>query len=143
MVEGRLYEHGTFFAFVTGQVMSKILIIEDDEQVRDSVSLSLESVGYEVMEAATCQEGLQSHKKFGASVIISDVVSLENEGGEILRSLCQQSPDIPLITLTGTISDAHRTKSDTQPTGPMSPHTLQKPFTFDELLATVQNALIR
>ena len=123
--------------------MNKILIIEDDKQVRDSVSLSLESVGYEVMEAATCQEGLQNHKKFGASVIISDVVSLENEGGEILRSLCQQSPDIPLITLTGTISDADRTKSDTQPTGPMSPYTLQKPFTLDELLATVQSALIR
>ena len=118
--------------------MNKILIIEDDKQVRDSVSLSLESVGYEVMEAATCQEGLQNHKIFGASVIISDAVSLENEGGEILRRLCQQSPDIPLITLTGTISDA-----DIQQTGPMSPHTLQKPFTLDELLATVQSALIR
>ena len=33
--------------------MEKILIIEDDEQVRDSVYLSLESVGYEVMEVAT------------------------------------------------------------------------------------------
>ena len=123
--------------------MNKILIIEDDEQVRDSVSLSLESVGYEVMEAATCQEGLQNHKKFGASVIISDVVSLETEGGEILRSLCQKSPDIPVISLTGTISDADSTKSDIQPTGPMSPHTLQKPFTLDALLATVQSALIR
>ena len=123
--------------------MKKILIIEDDEQVRDSVSLSLESVGYEVMEAATCQEGLQNHKKFGASVIISDVVSLETEGGDILRSLCQKSSDMSLITLTGTVSNANSTKSDVQPTGPMSPHTLQKPFTLDELLATVQSALIR
>ncbi|MDX2348508.1 MAG: response regulator [Nitrospirota bacterium] len=123
--------------------MKKILIIEDDEQVRDSVYLSLESVGYEVMEAATCKEGLQNHKKFGASVIISDEVSLETEGGEILRSLCQQSPHIPLITLTGTISEAVSTKSDIQPKGPMSPHTLQKPFTLDELLATVQSAFIR
>jgi len=119
--------------------MNKILIIEDDKQVRDSVSLSLESVGYEVMEAATCQEGLQNHKTFGASVIISDEVSLESQGGVILRGICQQSPDIPLITLTGTI----RMKSDIQPTGPTSPHTLQKPFTLDELLATVQSALIR
>jgi DNA-binding response OmpR family regulator len=117
--------------------MSKILIIEDDVLVRDSVSLSLESVGYEVMEAATCQEGLENHQQFGASVIISDVVSLEDEGGESLRRLCQQSPDIPLITLTGTMS----TKSDSQPIGSMSRHTLQKPFTLDELLATVQSAL--
>jgi two-component system KDP operon response regulator KdpE len=123
--------------------MNKILIIEDDEQVRACVSLSLESVGYEVMEAATCQEGLQNHKKFGASVIISDEVSLESQGGVILRGICQQSQDIPLITLTGTISDADSAKSDIQPTGPMSPHTLQKPFTLDELLATVQSAFIR
>ncbi len=123
--------------------MNKILIIKDDGQVRNSVSLSLESVGYEMLEAATCQEGLQNNKKFAASVIISDVLSLENEGGEILRRLCQQSSDNPLITLTGTISDADRSKSDIQPTGPMSPHTLQQPFTLDELLATVQSALIR
>jgi|GEM_PF-2920164 len=133
-------EHSLLFL---REVMNKILIIEDDEQVRDSVSLSLESVGYEVMEAATCQEGLQNHKKFGASVIISDVVSLETEGGEILRSLCQKSPDIPLITLTGTISEVDSTKSDIPSIGPISPHTLQKPFTLDELLATVQSALIR
>jgi len=123
--------------------MNKILIIEDDKQVRDSVSLSLESVGYEVMEAATCQEGLQNHKTFGASVIISDEVSLESQGGVILRGICQQSQGIPLITLTGTISDADSAKSDIQPTEPMSPHTLQKPFTLDELLATVQSAFIR
>ncbi len=120
--------------------MSKILIIEDDVQVRDSVSLSLESVGYEVMEAATCQEGLQSHKQFGASVIISDVVSLEHEGGALLRQICQQSSDLPLITLMGTLSDDNA-PSCSHPDMSLSAHTLQKPFTLDELLATVQSAL--
>lgn len=120
--------------------MSKILIIEDDQLVRNSVSLSLESAGYEVMEAATCQEGLQNHQQFGASVIISDAVSLENEGGEVLRRFCRQSPHVPLITLTGTLSDA--TNVEVQATEEtVSPRTLQKPFTLDELLATVQSAL--
>ncbi len=121
--------------------MEKILIIEDDALVRDSVSLSLESVGYEVMEAATCQEGLHSQKQFGASVIISDVVSLEHDGGELLRQLCQQSSDLPLITLMGTLCDSDRTPSRYQSALSKSAHTLQKPFTLDELLATVQNAL--
>lgn len=123
--------------------MKKILIIEDDAQVRDSVSLSLESAGYVVMEAATCQEGLQRDKYFGASVIISDVVSLENEGGELLRRFCLQSPDIPLITLMGTLSYSDNTQSKTRTAMPMSPHTLHKPFTLDELLETVQSALAR
>ena len=121
--------------------MNKILVIEDDQLVRDSVSLSLESVGYEVMEAATCQEGLQNQKQFGASVIISDIVSLEHDGGELLRQMCQLSSDLPLITLMGTLPDPDRPLSRSQSDRPISTHTLQKPFTLDELLATVQNAL--
>lgn len=120
--------------------MNKILVIEDDKQVRDSVSLSLESAGYEVMEAATCREGLQNHKRFGASVIISDVVSLEKKEGVLLRRLCRQSSHIPLITLMGTLSDSPSVLGNSYSVPP-SPHTLQKPFTLDELLETVENAL--
>ena len=121
--------------------MDKILVIEDDQQVRNSVSLSLESAGYVVMEAANCREGLQNHKQFGPSVIISDVVSLEHEGGELLRRMCQSAADIPLITLMGTLPDYDLTSSSVQSNNPESCHTLQKPFTLDELLDTVQRAL--
>ena len=122
-------------------MLNKILVIEDDKLVRDSVSLSLESAGYEVMEAATCREGLQSHRQFGASVIISDVVSLEKEEGQLLRQLCHQSQHIPLITLLGTLSDSPVVVFENSDSVPTSPHILQKPFTLDELLETVQSAL--
>ena len=123
--------------------MNKILVIEDDEQVRDSVSLSLESAGYVVMEAATCQEGLQNQQQFCPTVIISDVVSLEDEGGEFLRQMSQLSAGVPLITLMGTLSDSETGPSRAQSVMPTSRHTLHKPFTLDELLATVQSALTR
>ena len=119
--------------------MQKVLVIEDDELVRDSVLLSLESAGYEVMEAASSLEGLQSQKQFGASVIISDALSLENEEGKAFQQFCLQSPGIPLITLMGSMSDSDTLHSDSAVS--KSPHTLQKPFTLDELLATVENAL--
>ena len=121
--------------------MNKILVIEDDELVRDSVSLSLESAGYVVMEAATCHEGLQNQQQFDPSVIISDVVSLEHEGGELFRRMCQASANIPVIALMGTISNSDTTSSRGQSFMPTARHTLQKPFTVDELLATVQSAL--
>ena len=120
--------------------MKKILVIEDDELVRDSVSLSLKSAGYDVVDAATCQEGLQNQKQFGPSVIISDIVSLE-EGGEVVQKIRQQSDDIPLITMMGTLSDSDTKVPDPQSFMQTSSHTLQKPFTLDELLETVQNAL--
>ena len=52
----RSHEKGIYLAVFRETDMNKILIIENDEQVRDSVSRSLESAGYVVMEAATCQE---------------------------------------------------------------------------------------
>ena len=121
--------------------MQKVLVVEDDELVRDSVSLSLESAGYEVMEAASGLEGLQSQKQFGASVIISDALSLENEEGKAFQQFCLQSPDIPLITLVGSMSDSDTLHSGTPSAVSKFPHTLQKPFTLDELLTTVENAL--
>ncbi|MEC4681111.1 MAG: response regulator [Nitrospirota bacterium] len=133
----RSHEKGIYLAVFRETDMNKILIIENDEQVRDSVSRSLESAGYVVMEAATYQEGLHNHKQFCAPVIISDVVSLEREEGEPLHRFRQQSPDIPIISLTGTVSDPDYSSSKTCPTLPMSLHTLQKPFTLDELLGTV------
>ena len=125
------------------KVMNKILVIEDDKQVRNSVPLSLESAGYVVMEAAMCEEGLKNHKEFSPSVIISDAGSLELEGGDLIRRMCQQSAHLPLITLMGTLPDSDTIFPRPQHIVPMSSHTVHKPFTLDELLATVQSALTR
>ncbi len=121
--------------------MNRILVIDDDIQVRESVSLSLETAGYTVMAAGTCQEGLQNHENFQASLIIMDVVAMEEREDEPTRTISQQSPSIPMITLTGNIPASGGTMR--------GPHhilqpicTLQKPFTVDELLQTVQRALV-
>jgi CheY-like chemotaxis protein len=125
--------------------MNRILIIDDDRQVREAVSLSLEMAGYSVMVAGTSQEGLHNHEKFQASLIIMDVVALADGEDEPIRLVSQQFSSIPMITLTGNI-----------PSSPFSGGTkrflhqffqpictLQKPFTVDELLQTVQRVLAR
>ncbi|WP_342347591.1 response regulator [uncultured Nitrospira sp.] len=121
--------------------MNRILVIDDDIQVRESVSLSLETAGYTVMAAGTCQEGLQNHENFQASLIIMDVVAMEEREDEPTGTISQKSPSVPMITLTGNIPASGGTMR--------GPHhilhpicTLQKPFTVDELLQTVQRALV-
>jgi DNA-binding NtrC family response regulator len=121
--------------------MNRILVIDNDIQVRESVSLSLETAGYMVMAAKSCQEGLQNHENFQASLIIMDVLAMEEREAEFTPPVNKQSSSIPMITLTGNIPGSG---------GPMKgPHqifqpicTLQKPFTVDELLQTVQRALV-
>jgi DNA-binding NtrC family response regulator len=121
--------------------MNRILLIDDDIQVRESVSLSLETAGYTVMVAGTCQEGLQNHENFQASLIIMDVVAMEEREDEPTGPVSEQPSSIPMITLTGNIpASAGTTKGPHQIFQPIG--TLQKPFTVDELLQTVQRALV-
>jgi len=123
--------------------MNRILVIDDDSQVRESVSRSLEMAGYTVMGAGSSQEGFYRYEKFQASLIIMDVVALvDGEDGPI-RQVPQRFSSIPMITLTGNIP------SSPFPGGtqrflhqffqPIC--TLQKPFTVDELLQTVKRVL--
>ncbi|MDR4460249.1 MAG: response regulator [Nitrospirales bacterium] len=121
--------------------MNRILVIDDDIQVRESVSLSLESAGYTVMAAGSCQEGLQNHENFQASLIIMDVVAMEEREDEPTGPVSEQSSRIPIITLTGNIPASGGTmKGPHQLFQPIC--TLQKPFTVDELLQTVQRVLV-
>ncbi|GJL69405.1 MAG: hypothetical protein NPIRA06_20400 [Nitrospirales bacterium] len=116
-------------------------MIDDDIQVRESLSLSLESAGYTVMAAGTCQEGLQNHENFQASLIIVDVVAMEERVDEPTGLVSGPSPSIPMITLTGNIPTPGGTvKGPHQLFQPIC--TLQKPFTVDELLQTVKRALV-
>ncbi|HSF10265.1 MAG TPA: response regulator [Nitrospirales bacterium] len=121
--------------------MNRILLIDDDIQVRESVSLSLETAGYTVMSAGSCQEGLQNHENFQASLIIMDVLAMEEGEDEPTAPVSEQSSSIPMITLTGNIPASGGTmKGPHQIFQPIC--TLQKPFTVDELLQTVQRALV-
>jgi len=121
--------------------MKRILVIDDDIQVRESVSLSLETAGYTVMASGNCQEGLKNHEKFQASLIIMDVVAMQDGENETTGHVSQQSPRIPMITLTGNIPASGGTmKGLHQKFQPIC--TLEKPFTVDELLQTVQMALV-
>lgn len=122
--------------------MNRILLIDDDIQVRESVSLSLETAGYTVMTAGSCLEGLQNYENFQASLIIMDVLAMEDREDESPFPVSEQSSfSVPMITLTGDIPASGGTmKGPHQIFQPIC--TLQKPFTVDELLQTVQRALV-
>lgn len=125
-----------------GKTTNRILVVDEDIQVRESVSLSLETAGYTVMVAGTCQEGLQHHERFLVSLIIMDVVALEDGEDEPMRQVHQKFASIPMIALTGNIPSSGGTMSTLhQLVHPIC--TLPKPFTVDELLQTVQKVLAR
>ena len=71
--------------------MERILLIDDDQYIRDSLTLTLETAGYSVSEASNTKEGLKHHRKAPASVVITDVITM-GEWWE--RSHTEASPAI-------------------------------------------------
>ncbi|MBW7460354.1 response regulator, partial [Paenibacillus sepulcri] len=77
----------------------RILVMEDDEAIRQLLEQFLSSQGYSVTSAADGIEGLQLWNKDSYDLIISDVMMPSLSGYDVVRILRQQS-NVPVILLT-------------------------------------------
>lgn len=115
----------------------RILIVDDDPQLRDTMTIMLQSQNYNVHVAPTGKDGLSQAQEYAPDLILLDVVLPDMEGFEVVRELRQIS-NIPVLMLTG------RGESSDIVSGLDSgaDDYLIKPFKSDELLARVR-ALLR
>jgi CheY-like chemotaxis protein len=121
--------------------MKKILVIDDNDDVRTIVTTVLRSFGFEVREAASGESGIQMVLEEKPDLIISDVRMPGMDGHHLLSAIreLQSTAAIPFILMTGSGS------RDDFRRGMVSgaDDYLQKPFTPDELIETVLSRLIR
>jgi DNA-binding response OmpR family regulator len=78
----------------------KILVIDDDPLIRQSVELFLCAEGYEVHEASAGDEALGLLDKFRFDLVLSDVHSPRLKGIDLLSHVRSTSPAVPLIIMT-------------------------------------------
>ena len=116
--------------------MSRILLIDDDPGVRDSMERTLRGAGYAVQPASSGEEGLELAKGGSYDVILSDMRMPGISGLDILRQLRDQRVDSAFIIMTGfgTIDTA----VEAMKLGAVD--FVQKPFFRDELLMRVRSA---
>lgn len=81
--------------------MPKILIIDDDEMIRDMLRQMLESNGYEVEDASNGTEALKKFKNNGVDLIITDIIMPEKEGIETIIEFRQLYPTVKIIAMSG------------------------------------------
>jgi len=77
----------------------KILLIDDDEYIRELISELLESKGHEVVQAANGKIALESLVVYRFDLIITDIMMPEIEGVEFILRLRQSK--IPVISISG------------------------------------------
>ena len=81
--------------------MSKILVIDDDKNIRSLLRDFLERDGYEVMEAENGKVGLKLFRENGADLVITDLIMPEKEGIETIRELRRDFSDVKIIAISG------------------------------------------
>ena len=116
--------------------MSRILLIDDDPSVRDSMERTIRTAGYAVQSAANGEDGFELARDGSFDVILSDMRMPGISGLDILRRLREIKVDAAFIIMTGfgTVDTA----VEAMKLGAVD--FVQKPFFRDELLMRVRSA---
>jgi PAS domain S-box-containing protein len=114
-----------------------ILIVDDDEDTRGSLSLILEKKGYEIEAAGTGREALEKAKERCFNVALLDLQLPDMGGIELLASLKKMHPAMALLMVTGHAS----LKSAIQVMDEGAAGYLTKPLDMDEVLYKLGHAL--
>lgn len=87
--------------------MSKILIIDDENQIRQLLSRIIALEGYEVIQAADCKSGLKQLELHSPEVILCDVFLPDGNGVDLVSIIKKNSPtsEVILLTAHGNIPD--------------------------------------
>jgi DNA-binding NtrC family response regulator len=120
--------------------MPRILVIDDDVNLRELIRRFLERAGYEVLIAENGRVALEKQRQTPADLIITDIFMPGKEGTEIIMELNTEFPGTKIIVISGggKIADIDFLKL-AEDLGALK--TFQKPFKQEELLAAVEELL--
>ena len=120
--------------------MAEILIIEDQNEVRELLSTLLSRSGHRVREARDGQEGIHSFRTSRADLVITDLIMPRKEGLETIIDLRKEFPDLKIIAISG---GGRAGRKDYLKTAELcgASRIFHKPFDIDELLAAVDELL--
>ena len=116
----------------------KILVVDDDPQIRRVMKATLVSQGYEVIEARTGENGLELASREAPNLVLLDMNMPGMDGLETCRALRAFS-DVPVIVLT--VRNSEKDKVAALDAG--GDDYVTKPFGIEELLARIRAALRR
>ena len=117
--------------------MPSVLVVDDQDQVRQLIRETLEQAGYDVEEARDGKEGLDLYRTRSTDLVIMDILMPDQDGLETIMTLHREFPDARVIAMTGG-SDAIGVFNFLGVAKMLGARrTLQKPFELKVLLDTV------
>src|ERR1700740_2099338 len=116
---------------------SRILVIDDEGAIRDSLQMTLEYEGYDFIGASTGQEGLALVEREAPDLVLLDVKMPGMDGLEVLDRLRAMDDALPVVVIPGhgPISTA------VDATKKAALDFIEKPFASERVLLSLRNAL--
>jgi CheY-like chemotaxis protein len=120
--------------------MARILIIDDEPQIRSMLRLMLERVGYEIAEAPDGIEGIRRYRENPADLIITDLIMPNKDGIGMIIDLKKEFPKVKIIAMSG--GGVNRPEGYLDGAKKLgATRTLTKPIDRDEMLKAVKETL--
>ena len=117
--------------------MSRILVVDDEESMRQLLEIALGKDGHRITVAESGKKAIELVDQSAFDLVISDIKMFHMSGVEVLRYVKQTDPSIPVIMITAFASA--ETAVEALRLGAYD--YLTKPFKIDELKANIKNAL--
>jgi CheY-like chemotaxis protein len=113
---------------------TKVLIVDDDIQVRTFLASLLETEGYTVLQAADGKQGQALCDQGEIALLITDLVMPEQEGLETIHAIRHHWPKLPIIAISGAFGGAYLELA--KKLGAEA--VIRKPFQPDAILSAVR-----
>lgn len=122
--------------------MAKILIIDDDAPIRDSLEAVAMAAGHDVRTATNGRKGMAEYAAFHPDLVVTDIMMPEQDGLETITQLRRLTRTLPIIAMSGgdrfggfsTLAAARKLGAD---------RTLTKPFSGTILMSEIAELLPR
>jgi DNA-binding NtrC family response regulator len=122
---------------LTGEEKPKVLVIDDDKNLRKTLTDILKAKGYEVRTAKDGAAGLAIFRKEPVNLALIDLRLPDMSGIDVLNSVKDESPSTQAIILTGSAT----LDSAIEATNRGAFSYLQKPYEIDQLMVNIRRAL--
>ena len=116
--------------------MPRVLIVDDQSDVRTMISLVLRINRFEIVEAATAAAGLKSFEAAGFDLAIVDIFLQGSNGSDLITTMRERVPDLPVVAISGMTALDFLSKSPEL----ADVVCLQKPFRPNDLIRAIEAA---
>jgi DNA-binding response OmpR family regulator len=118
--------------------VARILVVDDEEQVRDMLQEMLQSTGHEVLVASNGDAALAMLRESACDLVIADIFMPGKTGLDTIKEVHQEHPDVKIVALSG---GGGFDRFDVLEMAPESGATItmKKPIDLEELVMIIRN----